>query len=108
HSWLLDPARSARVREHMQSREVVLGVRPEDIRLSREPEEGGIPAEVYVTEPQGHSIIIDLSFEQLILRAKEDREHGLGETFKINERVFMEFNLLRCHIFDKTMQNRIS
>jgi multiple sugar transport system ATP-binding protein len=101
HSWTLDPARSARIRERLKDGEVVLGVRPEDIRLYREPGEGRIPADVYVTEPQGHEMIVDLSFEKLILRAKEDREHGLGESLKLNERVYLDFALPRCHVFDR-------
>lgn len=108
YTWRLDAERSAQVREKMQAREVVLGVRPEEIRLYREPGEGRIPTQVYVTEPQGHEIIVDLSFEKLIVRAKEDREHGLGAGLSLNETVYMEINLPRCHVFDKITQRRIS
>jgi multiple sugar transport system ATP-binding protein len=105
HSWLLGPEQSARLRQRLQTPEIVLGIRPEDIRLHREPGEGRVPAEVYVTEPQGHEMIVDLSFEKMILRVREDREHGLGESLKLNERVYMAFALPRVHVFDK--QSRV-
>lgn len=108
YSWVLDAEKSVRVRDRMQSREVALGIRPEDIRLYGEPGEGRTPVAVYVTEPQGHEVIVDLSFEQIILRAKEDREQGLGASLKENEQVYMEFNLPRCHVFDRVSQMRIS
>jgi multiple sugar transport system ATP-binding protein len=108
HTWLLGPEQSAPIRQKLQGREVVLGVRPEDIRLHREPGEERIPAAVYVTEPLGHEMIIDLSFEQMILRVREDRERGLGESLKLNERVYMEFLLPRVHLFDRLSRNCIS
>jgi multiple sugar transport system ATP-binding protein len=108
YSWLLDSETSARIRPKMTGREVVLGVRPEDIRLYREPGARRLPAEVYVTEPQGHEVIVDLSFEGKILRARQDREHGLGEDLRLNERLFMNFDLARCHLFDGVRRNWIA
>jgi ABC-type sugar transport system ATPase subunit len=80
---------------------VILGVRPEDIALFREDGARRVPAEVYVTEPQGHEIIVDLLFGDEILRARQDRETGLGESLNINDAVFVEFDLARSHIFDR-------
>jgi multiple sugar transport system ATP-binding protein len=108
HSWVLDAKQSARIREKLLAPEVVLGIRPEDIRLYREPGDGRVPADVYVTEPQGHEMLVDLSFENLILRVREDREHGLGEGLKLNERVYMEFALPRTHLFDRVSRVCIS
>jgi len=108
YSWMLDAAKSVIVREKMKSREVTLGIRPEDIRLYREPAEGRIPVQVYVTEPQGHEIIADLSLDNIILRARLDREEGIGEDFEINEQLYLDFDLGRCHIFDGDSQVCIS
>jgi multiple sugar transport system ATP-binding protein len=101
HQWDLDMQLAARLRDRMPSSSVILGVRPEDIALFREGGPGRVPAEVYVTEPQGHEIIVDLSFEDEILRARQDRETGLGESLNINDAVFVEFDLARSHIFDR-------
>jgi multiple sugar transport system ATP-binding protein len=102
YSWLLPPPIAARVKANLQGREVTLGIRAEDIGLYRDAGEGRVPATVYVTEPQGHEIVVDLSFESTILRARQDREEGIGEQLEINEQVYMGFNLSRIHIFDRT------
>jgi ABC-type sugar transport system ATPase subunit len=107
YSWLLDAEKSAHVRHKMRSHDVVLGIRPDDIRLYAEAGSGRVPVTVYVTEPQGHEVVVDLSFERMILRAKEDREKGLGTRLKENEKVYIEFNLPHCHIFDRVSQMRI-
>ncbi len=101
YSWALSAEKSAQVRAKTPGREVVLGVRPECIHLYREPAEGRLPTQVYITEPQGHEIIIDLLFEGKVLRARQDREHGLSEDLKLNEQLFMEFDLQRSHLFDR-------
>lgn len=101
YSWTLGTEIAAQIQAKKTAREVVLGVRPECIRLYREPGEGRLPAQVYVTEPQGHEVIVDLSFEGNILRARQDREHGVGEDLKLNEQLYMDFDLARCHLFDR-------
>jgi multiple sugar transport system ATP-binding protein len=108
YSWLLSPEKSASIEQKLPGHQVVLGIRPEDIRLFHDNGTGRIPVEVYVTEPQGHEVIVDLSFEGMVLRARQDREHGLGEDLKLNERLYMDFDLSRCHLFDRTSRNWIS
>jgi multiple sugar transport system ATP-binding protein len=106
HSWSLDIPVSASIRENLKAAEVVLGVRAEDIVLHREAGEGRVPVTVYVTEPQGHEVIIDLSFGEQILRARQDREHELD--VEINEQLFMGFNLSRVHVFDRATGTSLS
>jgi multiple sugar transport system ATP-binding protein len=101
YSWTLSAEKSAEIRARKTGREVVLGVRPECIRLYREAGAGRLPAQVYVTEPQGHEVIVDLSFEGKVLRARQDREQGLGEDLTLNEQLYMEFDLTRCHLFER-------
>lgn len=108
YGWLLGAEKSATVKSGLSRREVVLGIRAEDIHLYRDPGEGRVPVDVYVTEPQGHEIIVDLSFEAQILRARQDRESGIGGDLEINERLYIDFALERCHIFDRATQRCIS
>jgi multiple sugar transport system ATP-binding protein len=108
YSWRFDAQRSTLIRGRLHSPEVILGIRPEDIRLHREADIGRVPVEVYVTEPQGHEVIVDLSFEESILRARQDREHGLAENLKLNERLYMDFDLARCHLFDRETKKCLS
>jgi hypothetical protein len=53
-------------------------------------------------------MIVDLSFDGKILRARQDREQGLGEELTLNEQLYMEFDLGRCHLFDRASRNCIS
>jgi multiple sugar transport system ATP-binding protein len=108
YSWTLGAEKSKQVRAKKPAPEVVLGIRPECIHLYREPSDGRLLAKVYVTEPQGHEIIVDLLFEDKVLRARQDREHGLGEDLKLNEQLFMEFDLHHSHLFDRRTRARIT
>ena len=107
YSWPLSLEKSAHIRAQKTGREVILGVRPESIRLYHESAPGRLPVQVYVTEPQGHEVIVDLSLEGKVLRARQDRERGLGEDLKLNEQLYIDFDLSRCHLFDRQTRARI-
>jgi multiple sugar transport system ATP-binding protein len=80
---------------------LVLGIRPEDVHLSREIRPGWIGAEVYVTEPLGAETIVDLRVgvggEAPMLRART------LPTFRaaIGEAIWVEFDRERMHVFDR-------
>ena len=101
----LPPAKAARIQEQGKEGSVILGVRPESIRLSPRPEEG-IPAEVYVLEPQSNQLIVDLKFDDMILKAREVQER-LGFEPRLNQPVAMWFDPERIHLFDKATGRRI-
>lgn len=101
----LPPAKAVKVEAWRGAGPVILGVRPESIRLS--PREGeGIPAEVYVLEPQSNEIIVDLKFDDMILKVRSVQEQ-LGFQPQINQRVYMSFDCERIHLFDKATRKRI-
>jgi multiple sugar transport system ATP-binding protein len=87
---------------------LVLGIRPEDVHLSRESRPGWIRAEVYVTEPLGAETIVDLHVgggdAASILRART------LPTFRaaIGEPIWMEFDRERMHCFDRASGQAIS
>jgi len=84
---------------------VILGVRPESIRLS--PREGeGIPTEVYVLEPQSNEVIVDLKFDDAILKVRAVQER-LDFIPRLNQRVYMAFDSEQVHLFDKASGKRI-
>jgi len=80
---------------------LVLGIRPEDVHLSRESRPGWIAAEVYVTEPLGAETIVDLRVGDgdgaPMLRART------LPTFRaaIGEAIWIEFDRERMHCFDR-------
>jgi multiple sugar transport system ATP-binding protein len=79
-----------------KSQPVTLGIRPEDIELSREAQAGWLPATVYVTELMGSEtfVFLRLGEEKLIVRTKADFQPAMEET------VWVRFDLRKVHFFD--------
>ena len=63
-----------RILAKVAGRDVTLGVRPGAIRQSATPAAGTTPAAVYVTEPRGHNVIVDLRLGDAVIRALGDRD----------------------------------
>lgn len=79
------------------SRELIMGIRAEDIFIVDEPSPDSIEAEVYIVEPLGSENIIDLKIGDNIIKAKT------LPTFMppVGQSVNVCFNKDRIHIFDK-------
>jgi multiple sugar transport system ATP-binding protein len=85
-------------------RALVLGVRPEDIHVSREELPEGMPAEVYVLEPLGSENIIDLrltggsaeGFSVILMKSRT------APTFnpRMGDRLWARIDQERMHLFD--------
>jgi multiple sugar transport system ATP-binding protein len=78
-------------------RELVLGVRPEDITLSGEKTANSIRTTVFVVEKMGSKNIVDLKYGDEILRAKVRPSSQLA----LNDVVFASFDTARTRLFDK-------
>jgi multiple sugar transport system ATP-binding protein len=76
-------------------KEVIFGVRPEDIRLSKQAT-GSIEAEVFVIEPLGSEDIIDVRLGKEILKVKSTDFSGA-----VGDKVWVTFNEAKIHLFDK-------
>ncbi|RLE81795.1 MAG: sugar ABC transporter ATP-binding protein [Thermoprotei archaeon] len=73
--------------------EVILGVRPEDIIIGAVE---GIPALIYVIEPLGRDLIINLKIGDLVLKAVTPEIK-----VRMNEQVKIAFKKDKIHLFDK-------
>ena len=77
--------------------EVSLGIRPEHVHVSTQPQDGSIPAQVYVTELMGNETFVFLSIgsQKLIARAAAD--------FRADEEstVWVSFETAKAHFFSK-------
>jgi len=85
------------LREKASTSEVILGIRPEDTKVSKTPVPGGIEGKVYVTEPIGDCVIVDARVGGAIIKAKADAMFEAG----IEDTVYFTFNVPRMHIFGK-------
>jgi multiple sugar transport system ATP-binding protein len=88
---------SRAVKTGLTSRKVTLGFRPEDVTLYREEITGGMEAEVYMYEPLGSEIIVDLKAGQDLIKAKVGPEFKL----KIGDKVWFTVNEKAVHLFDQ-------
>jgi ABC-type sugar transport system ATPase subunit len=102
----LPPAKADAVRAASLPEGVVLGVRPEAIELSPVPAEG-IPAQIYVLEPQSNELIVDLKFDGMILKARVQQD-GLRFRPAVNQQVAMIFSPELVHVFDPRTGRRVA
>jgi multiple sugar transport system ATP-binding protein len=104
-SFTLDVSELAAViREKSTSSEVVLGVRPEDTLLQADgPRGDAVEAEVYVLEPLGSHIIVDLKIGENMFKAESPE----GLLANIGDKVWVSFRRNKLHIFDKKTEKAI-
>jgi multiple sugar transport system ATP-binding protein len=88
-----------RIREILSRHNVqnlILGIRPEDVKVHWEEQDCTIPATVYITEPLGKENLLTLKIEQHMVKASVP---GRVST-KLDERVWLEFDPEAVHLFD--------
>uniref|UniRef100_A0A7J3X8J0 ABC transporter ATP-binding protein n=1 Tax=Thermofilum pendens TaxID=2269 RepID=A0A7J3X8J0_THEPE len=83
--------------------EVVFGIRPEHIAVSKTPLPGGYQVEVFVTEPLGSETIIDFKHGDQLVKVR----YPGGFEAVPGEKVYIAFQLEQAHIFDKRTGNAI-
>ena len=83
--------------------QVVLGVRPEDIKLSVNEFEGGLPATVYVTEALGNETFVFLNLGKRRIVART----GPAMRLDMESKVWISFEETKLHFFDPVSGNRL-
>lgn len=71
--WQLPAPANGRERpslDHDQAGGITLGLRPEAIHLSQTPTEGARPAEVYLTEPLGSEVIVNVRMGDEVIKVR--------------------------------------
>jgi len=101
----------SKIEENATGRELVFGIRGEDVFVKREETLGFMQTEVYVIEPLGAYNIVDLRLgknpntgKDIILKAKTPPAFSPG----IGEKVWMGFDYEKMHIFDRITEAAIS
>ena len=95
-----------RVTARATTADVTLGVRPETIRLL--PAGEGVPATVYITEPAGHNVIVDVQLGDQRLRVRGDRDDPSLEHLSPDDPIGLGFDPTQIHIFDMRTGARLS
>ena len=78
-------------------KEIVLGIRPEDVLISKEAVNKSIRAIIDIIEPMGreYEIHLDVAGKSIICVAREI------ENLEVGEEVYLTFNDKKIHLFDK-------
>ena len=77
--------------------ELVFGVRPRDIDVSKNEKPNALESKVYVAEPLGEEMLITLDIKGIRIKAVSP----FIPDVKIEEKLWVSFNLNKAHIFDK-------
>ena len=85
-------------------KEIILGIRPEDVLISKEADNKSIRAIIEIIEPMGREfeIHLDVGGKSLICVSRKI------ENLEIGEEVYLTFNDKKIHIFDKNTEENIS
>ena len=95
---------AAAIKEKSTTGEVALGVRPEDTVVQEDRPRGeAVEAEVYVLEPLGAQIVVDLKIGENILKAETHE----GFAASVGDKVWVSFRRNKLHIFDKKTEKVI-
>jgi len=78
-------------------KDLTFGIRPEDIRILKEPKDGTFEARVYGAELLGDRVIAYFRMGDIEFTAQVSSE----ESIAINERVYIDFTSERVHLFGK-------
>ena len=97
---------AGRVVPRATSADVTIGVRPETIQLL--PAGEGVPATVYVTEPAGHNVIVDVLLGEQRLRVRGDRDDRRLDSLSPDDPIGLAFDPALLHVFDTRTGTRIS
>jgi len=87
------------------SSEVILGVRPQDVRVFKDAKakNGLIETNLYTTEPLGDVMILDLQVGAYIVKAVVSPDFKIGG----REKMWIRFPVDKVHLFDKKTGNAL-
>jgi len=84
--------------------DVELGLRPESFILSdKSTEKYDMAGKIYVTEPLGEDMIIDITIGEEKIKAKT----VIGQNWQIDDPVYMGVKFERIHLFDKSTEESL-
>ncbi|MBA7570577.1 hypothetical protein ES708_12330 [subsurface metagenome] len=88
------------IQSRSQNDEIVLGIRPEDIKIDHK---NGEEAEVYVVEHMGMQVLVTVKLGNLQIRILTAPPF----TKKMGENIKLHFNADKIHLFDKNTEKSL-
>ncbi|MGB3714890.1 MAG: ABC transporter ATP-binding protein [Candidatus Promineifilaceae bacterium] len=101
-TFKLDQVRAGQILEH-GTKDLVIGVRPEDIDLADSPEGATFSTDCLVTEPQGSHQIVAIELDSQIMKIVAPTQPRVGP----GQRIHLAFNEEKIHFFAKETGQRI-
>jgi len=86
-----------------EKRELILGMRPEDVILSDSRKPNTLSGEIYVEERMGSYNIVDIKYGREILRVRTLPSRKVA----IGEKVFFTFDMGRVRVFDRESEESL-
>jgi len=87
--------KSLKLSEAIVGTKITLGVRPEDVSVSKLRKDEGISTKIYTREPRGDETILSVKFKDVLVKAKVHPESG----FQVGEPVIVTFK--KVYLFDE-------
>ncbi len=87
--------------------DVTLGVRPEAIARATGPGPGVAAGRVYVTEPIGHNVLVDVRLGEALVRVRGHRDDELLARLAPDDEVFVAVDPARVLVFDRASGKRL-
>lgn len=95
--YMLEGYLAEALKEREVGEEFVLGIRPEDITLTKKEKKEAIRGQVFTLEPLGSEVIVDVKIGETIFKIRESP----GLKLDAEEDVWLSFDKDKIHIFDK-------
>jgi ABC-type sugar transport system ATPase subunit len=86
----------------LKEENIFLGIRPEHVSISLQPSNNLISGIVYVTEPLGREVLLNIQVGKVLLKSIAPQNIKLSS----GDKVWINFDVNYCHFFDKN-GNRI-
>ncbi len=99
----LDKEIALKILESGYGPEIVLGVRPEHLSISKEPLEDSVETEVFLSEPLGSEVIVNVKVGESVVKVRAPP----GTKYRIGEKVYLKINWDKIHLFDKKTEKAI-
>jgi ABC-type sugar transport system ATPase subunit len=85
---------------------IVIGIRPEHIQTTMDQSDYTVPTKIYLVEPQSNELILDVSLNGLIFKARQDKRE-LGFRPELEQVVHIIPNQEKLLIFDEQTEARL-